>query len=59
MEELYRLRSAAQTYANVPIVLTSRAEHLRGSSFDYSPRALWNYLRYPLASAVERRRRRS
>lgn len=58
MEELYRIRSTAQTYANVPIVLTSRAEHLRSSSFDYRPRAMWRYLRYPLASAVGRVRAR-
>jgi len=58
MEELHRVRAVARTYANVPIVLTSRAEHLRGSSFDYGPRALWGYLRYPLATAVERLRSR-
>jgi hypothetical protein len=54
MEELYRLRTVARTYAEVPIVLTSRAEHLRGTAFDYGPRALWSYLRYPLLAARDR-----
>lgn len=56
MEELHRLRPIARTYAEVPNVLTNRAEHLRGSSFSYGPRALWSYLKYPLLTALDRLR---
>src|SRR6266849_5628966 len=35
MEELYRLRPIARTYAEVPNVLTTRAVHLRPTAFDY------------------------
>lgn len=56
MEELYRLRPIAKGYAEVPIVLTSRAEHLRPSSFTFGPRALFAYLKYPALSATHRRR---
>jgi dolichol-phosphate mannosyltransferase len=54
MEELYRLRPIARTYAEVPIVLTTRADELRGSSFSFGPRAMAAYLRYPLLAARER-----
>jgi dolichol-phosphate mannosyltransferase len=54
MEELYRLRPHAVSYAEVPVVLTTRAAHLRGTSFDYSPGAIWRYLRYPLLAARDR-----
>jgi dolichol-phosphate mannosyltransferase len=54
MEELYRLRAVARSYAEVPIILTSRGDHLRGTAFDYGPKALWSYLRYPLLAARDR-----
>lgn len=54
MEELYRLRPIARTYAEVPIVLTARTDELRGSSFSFGPRAMAAYLRYPLLAARER-----
>jgi dolichol-phosphate mannosyltransferase len=56
MEELHRLRPLAHSYAEVPIILTSRAGHLRRSAFSYRPRALWRYLKYPLLTARERLR---
>ena len=38
----------------VPILLTARADDLRGSSFSFGPRAMAAYLRYPLLAARER-----
>jgi dolichol-phosphate mannosyltransferase len=54
MEELYRLRTLAKSYAEVPIVLTARAGDLRASSFSFGPRAMARYLKYPLLSAAQR-----
>jgi dolichol-phosphate mannosyltransferase len=54
MEELYRLRPLARGYAEVPIVLTSRADELRPSSFSFGAGAMARYLKYPLLSARER-----
>jgi dolichol-phosphate mannosyltransferase len=48
MEELYAVAPRTRGYAEVPIVLTNRAGHLRPTAFDYRPAALWRYLRYPL-----------
>jgi dolichol-phosphate mannosyltransferase len=56
MEELRLLRPVARTYAEVPVILTSRSGELRASAFSYSPSALWRYLRYPLLAAVDRLR---
>ncbi len=54
MEELYRLRPLARSYAEVPIVLTARTGALRPSSFSFGPRAMARYLKYPLLSALRR-----
>ena len=56
MEELYRLRPLAASYADVPIVLTVRTGEQRASSFSFGPRALARYLKYPLLSALGRHR---
>jgi dolichol-phosphate mannosyltransferase len=56
MEEIYRLRPFAQSYAEVPVVLTARKDDLRPSAFEYSAETLWRYLRYPLLAAVDRAR---
>jgi dolichol-phosphate mannosyltransferase len=48
MEELYWCAFTARTYAEVPVVLTNRAEALRPTSFQYQPSVFWRYLRYPL-----------
>lgn len=56
MEELYRLRPIARSYAEVPIVLTARTDNRRASSFSFGPRAMARYLKYPLLSAVRRGR---
>jgi len=50
MEELYRLKPLAQTYARVPVTLTNRAAELRGTSFRYRPSIFVDYLKYPLRS---------
>jgi dolichol-phosphate mannosyltransferase len=54
MEELYRLRLLAASYAEVPIVLTSRAAGQRVSSFSFGPRAMGTYLKYPLLAVRDR-----
>jgi dolichol-phosphate mannosyltransferase len=59
MEELYRLRPLAQSYAEVPIVLTARTDDLRPSSFSFGPRALLRYLKYPVLSFLRGRGPRS
>jgi dolichol-phosphate mannosyltransferase len=56
MEELYRLRPLARSYAEVPVVLTARADDQRASSFSFAPVAIARYLKYPLLSAVRRGR---
>lgn len=50
MEELYRLKPLAQSYARIPVTLTDRAADLRGTSFRYKPSIFWDYLKYPLWS---------
>lgn len=52
MEELYRLRPLARSYAEVPVVLTARTGDRRSSSFSFGPRAMARYLKYPLLSLV-------
>jgi dolichol-phosphate mannosyltransferase len=56
MEELYRLRPLATSYAEVPIVLTARSADQGASSFSFGPRALWRYFKYPLYSLLGLRR---
>jgi glycosyltransferase involved in cell wall biosynthesis len=56
MEELYRLRPLATSYADVPIVLTGRTAEQGASSFSFGPRAMARYLKYPLLSALGRGR---
>lgn len=48
VEELYWCRFLAHTYAEVPVVLTSRQGDDKPSSFTYRPSVFWRYLRYPL-----------
>jgi len=52
MEELYRLRPLARTYAEVPIVLTTRVGELRASSFSFGPVAMAKYLKYPVLTTL-------
>lgn len=55
MEELYRLRPLASSYAEVPVVLTARTGDQTPSSFSFGPRAMARYLKYPLLSLVSGR----
>jgi dolichol-phosphate mannosyltransferase len=55
MEELYRIRPLARSYAEVPVVLTARTGDLAPSSFSFGPRAMMRYLKYPVLSFVSRR----
>jgi dolichol-phosphate mannosyltransferase len=54
MEELYRLRPLASSYAEVPIVLTARDDDQRASTFSFGPTAMATYLKYPLLAARDR-----
>ena len=48
MEELYWAKFLGAKLCEVPYVLTSRAETLRPSSFQYRPDVLYRYLKYPV-----------
>jgi dolichol-phosphate mannosyltransferase len=50
MEELFYLKYAAKSFANVPVVLTDRSEEQRPTSFRYRPGIFYDYLKYPLRS---------
>ena len=46
VEELYQAKSLARTYAEVPVVLTSRTEDQRPTSFSYKPATFRKYFGY-------------
>jgi dolichol-phosphate mannosyltransferase len=48
MEELYWAKFLGARVSEVPYVLTSRAQILRSSSFQYRPQVLYRYVKYPL-----------
>jgi len=48
MEEVYLLASMRLTYENIPVTLSNRSSEVRRSSFAYTPKQLFNYLKYPL-----------
>jgi dolichol-phosphate mannosyltransferase len=48
VEELYQAKFLASSYAEIPVVLTSRAGDLRPTSFSYGPSTFFKYLRYAL-----------
>jgi dolichol-phosphate mannosyltransferase len=48
MEELYWSKFLAKTFTEVPVILTTRDEELRQTSFVYRPRIFYDYLKYPL-----------
>jgi dolichol-phosphate mannosyltransferase len=54
MEELYWCRFLARTYAEVPVVLTSRQADQRPTAFAYVPSVFWSYLKYPLLAFLRR-----
>jgi glycosyltransferase involved in cell wall biosynthesis len=57
MEELYHAQRLAGTVCEIPCALSTRANGLRPSSFQYRPRVFWDYLKYPIRSALHRARR--
>jgi glycosyltransferase involved in cell wall biosynthesis len=48
MEELYWAKVLKARVCEVPYVLTSRADTLRPSSFEYRPKVFYSYLKYPI-----------
>ncbi len=48
MEELYHLKYYADSFADIPYVLTSRAPEQGKSKFSYKPKVLLTYLWYPV-----------
>jgi dolichol-phosphate mannosyltransferase len=54
LEELYWARRVGLRGVDVPSTLSSRPADLRSTSFHYTGRQLWAYLRWPLRTALER-----
>jgi len=52
VEELYQLKFLARSYAEVPVILTSRRQGLRPTSFSYTPAIFWKYFRYALKARL-------
>jgi dolichol-phosphate mannosyltransferase len=48
VEELYQAKFLARTYAEVPVVLTSRTADQRATSFAYAPKIMGKYFGYAL-----------
>lgn len=54
VEEMYHGQGARLRGVDVPSVLTSRTAELRASSFGYTPKTIWTYLRWTLRAARNR-----
>jgi dolichol-phosphate mannosyltransferase len=52
MEELYWSKFLARSFAEVPVLLTSRTGDLRTSSFTYKPKIFYDYLKYPIRARL-------
>ena len=48
IEEIYQARKYTDKFSEVPFVLTGR--EVGTSKFNYTPRVLWDYLKYALKS---------
>jgi dolichol-phosphate mannosyltransferase len=48
VEELYQAKTLARTFQEIPVVLTSRSEDQRPTSFSYKPETLRKYLGFAL-----------
>ncbi|MCL5407133.1 MAG: glycosyltransferase [Patescibacteria group bacterium] len=46
IEEVYQVSKIAQSYAEVPYILTVRKEKFSKSKFNYSPKVYFDYLKY-------------
>lgn len=53
MEELYYAKYFAQSFCDVPYVLTSRFDGQGKSKFSYGPRTYFRYLKYPVNSFLQ------
>ena len=56
LEEMYFVRLRGLRIASLPTSLTDRAGDLRPTSFRYTARQLWAYLRWPVRTAAARPR---
>jgi len=56
LEEMYWARVHKLRGASIPGVLTNRTNDLRPTSFRYSWKQIWQYLRWPLKTAAMRPR---
>ena len=50
MEELYHVKCLAQSFCDIPYVLTSRVDGQGKSKFSYDPITCFRYLKYPMKS---------
>lgn len=53
MEELYHVKYLAQSFCDIPYVLTSRDDGHGKSKFSYGPRTYFRYLKYPIKSFLQ------
>jgi len=53
MEELYHVKYLAQSFCDIPYVLTSRDDGQGKSKFSYGPRTYFRYLKYPVKSFLQ------
>jgi len=53
MEELYHAKYLAQSFCDIPYVLTSRDDGQGRSKFSYGPRTYFRYLKYPVKSFLQ------
>ena len=53
MEELYHAKYLAQSFCDIPYVLTSRDNSQGRSKFSYGPRTYFQYLKYPVKSFLQ------
>lgn len=53
MEELYFVKFLAQSFCDIPYVLTSRKEGQGKSKFSYGPKTYYRYLKYPVKGLLK------
>jgi hypothetical protein len=49
------MKYLAQTFCEIPYILTSREQNRGASKFVYRPKIFWEYLRYILKASLCRR----
>ena len=50
IEEIYQARKYTDRFSEIPFVLTCR--EIGSSKFNYTPKVLWDYLKYALKSLM-------